>query len=229
MSRYFSEFSLVEVQQSFYELPKVKTAQRWRESAPDEFEFTLKAWQLITHPHTSPTYRRLKTPMDERSLSNLGFFRPTDEVMEAWRRTREFALNLRATIVVFQCPSSFTPTQENVGNLVRFFETVDRGGLRFAWEPRGRWPGELVARLCRDLNLIHCVDPFVNEALWPREILYLRLHGVGGYRHRFTDEQLLWLYKTLGNHEATVYCLFNNISSLEDARRFTTLIKDKGD
>ncbi|NIN51751.1 MAG: DUF72 domain-containing protein, partial [Nitrososphaeria archaeon] len=55
---YFNDFNLVEIQQTFYKMPRLETAQRWRQEAPNEFEFTLKAWQLITHPPTSPTYRK---------------------------------------------------------------------------------------------------------------------------------------------------------------------------
>lgn len=49
MREYFERFSIVEVQQTFYEPPARSTLLRWRESAPQGFEFTLKAWQLITH------------------------------------------------------------------------------------------------------------------------------------------------------------------------------------
>jgi uncharacterized protein YecE (DUF72 family) len=50
--RCFRDFRLVEVQQTFYEPPRVTTAERWRAKAPADFEFTLKAWQLITHEAT---------------------------------------------------------------------------------------------------------------------------------------------------------------------------------
>jgi len=52
---------VVEVQQTFYQIPRIATGKRWREEAPPDFEFTMKAWQLITHEPSSPTYRRLRT------------------------------------------------------------------------------------------------------------------------------------------------------------------------
>lgn len=45
----FRDFSILEVQKTFYQPPKVETAQRWRRKAPSDFVFTMKAWQLITH------------------------------------------------------------------------------------------------------------------------------------------------------------------------------------
>jgi len=103
----------------------------------------------------------LAVPLEERD--RYGGFRPTPEVIEAWERTRAVALTLEAPIVVFQCPASFTPTLEHIAHLRTFFERVERAGLLFAWEPRGNWPEETVAALCRDLDLIHCVDPFAGR------------------------------------------------------------------
>lgn len=59
-SEYTQLLSAVETQQTFYQPPQIKTLERWRAEAPAGFEFTVKAWQLITHQSSSPTYRRLK-------------------------------------------------------------------------------------------------------------------------------------------------------------------------
>jgi uncharacterized protein YecE (DUF72 family) len=53
--KYFSLFDLIEIQQSFYQMPKIETAQKWHSAAPAGFQFTMKAWQLITHEPSSPT------------------------------------------------------------------------------------------------------------------------------------------------------------------------------
>jgi len=218
---YFRRFSLVEVQRTFYKLPRLETARRWQEEAPAGFTFTLKAWQVITHPPTSPTYRKagLEVPSDRRD--RYGGFRPTPEVFEAWERTREIAQVLQAPIVVFQCPARFTPTPEHIADMHAFFERVDRAGLIFAWEPRGGWPEETVAALCRDLDLIHCVDPFVRPPV-TEGLAYFRLHGIGGYRYRYTDADLRRLLAWCRPFE-TVYVLFNNVAMWEDALRFRSL------
>jgi uncharacterized protein YecE (DUF72 family) len=217
-AEYFRHFDVVEVQTTFYQPPALRTAEKWRSSAPPGFEFTLKAWQLITHEPTSPTYRRLKEPVDPARYEHYGAFRPTEEVLAAWQRTAEFTRASGATLVLFQSPASFRPGVENVANLRRFFSGIRRGELRLAWEPRGAWPAELVARLCRELDLIHCVDPFKNRPLYG-EIQYFRLHGIGGYNYRYSDAELDQLAQW-GNEKAT-YLLFNNVWMKEDALRFT--------
>ncbi|MBI2919074.1 MAG: DUF72 domain-containing protein [Chloroflexi bacterium] len=219
--QYYATFNLVEVQQTFYQPPRLGTCRQWREAAPAGFEFTLKAWQIITHPATSPTYRRLRLTPELGDPARFGGFRPTAEVERAWQVTREVALVLRASVVVFQGPPSFGETPENVVNLRRFFRSVDRSGLRLVWEPRGVWQRETVAGLCRELDLWHAVDPFVAGPL-AGPPYYLRLHGGPGYRHQHADEELAWLARTWDTPET--YFLFNNLSMAEDALRLRRLL-----
>jgi uncharacterized protein YecE (DUF72 family) len=226
----FREVRLVEVQQTFYEPPKPETAARWRARAPADFEFTLKAWQLITHEAASPTYRRLRHPLPDGMAARVGAFRPTTEVWAAWERTRLVAEALRASVVVFQCPASFTPTTEHVENLRRFFERVRREvpnraerPPRLAWEPRGAWPDAVIRGLCEELDLIHVVDPWVRLPV-SRGPMYLRLHGVGGYGHRYTAAELEWLRDLVRGWDAGGWCLFNNVFMREDAQRFLDLL-----
>lgn len=41
---YFKNFEVVEIQQTFYQPPeKIETIKKWREEAPSNFEYTLKA------------------------------------------------------------------------------------------------------------------------------------------------------------------------------------------
>ncbi|MCR4406431.1 MAG: DUF72 domain-containing protein [Anaerolineae bacterium] len=216
-AEYAEHFSVVEVQQTFYQPPHLSTAQRWRAEVPSTFEFTLKAWQLITHQPASPTYRRLKESIPADAQDRCGAFRPTREVYAAWERTWEIAEALQARLVLFQCPASFTPTDEHIANMRAFFTEVKRGGLIFAWEPRGAWPDEMVAALCQELDLIHTVDPFQR---WPvtSRLAYFRLHGKTGYRYRYTDEDLACLLEWCRRFDAA-YCLFNNISMWEDGLR----------
>src|SRR5215211_4148447 len=111
MAEYVAHFQVVEVQQTFYQPPQVQTLERWRAEAPKDFEFTLKAWMLITHEARSPTYRRLKRELTEEEREQCGSFRPTPMVREAWDVTLACARALKARRVLFQCPASFRPTK----------------------------------------------------------------------------------------------------------------------
>lgn len=218
---YFAEFDVVEIQQTFYKLPQMETVRRWREEAPPAFEFTMKAWQAITHDPSSPTYRKAGVSLPGPA-EHYGFFRPTPEIMDAWERTLEIAEALRATVLILQCPARFTPTPEHIHNLEHFLEHVRRPpGLVLAWEPRGGWPRDVVARICLNHGLVHAVDPFQGLPV-TEHLAYFRLHGRTGYRYHYTDEDLKQL-RSWCQTFAVAYCMFNNVSMWDDALRFRSL------
>ena len=224
---YYRQFSVVEVQQTFYDPPPPSTLERWRAEAPADFEFTMKAWQVITHRGTSRTYRRLRSPFTDRQREEAGAFRVNDTVLAAWERTRDCARILRATAILFQCPASFRATDENVAAMHAFFGAIERpAGVRFMWEPRGPWPDEIVSGVCRDLGLIHAVDPFVRPSLTP-ELLYWRLHGNRTHYDRYTDEELRQIHDWVPRDPGIdTYVLFNNIPRVKDIARFRLLKLD---
>jgi uncharacterized protein YecE (DUF72 family) len=225
-SSYSSLLPAVEVQHTFYQPPQLSTLKKWREAAPSGFEFTLKAWQLITHKATSPTYNRLKRQLTDAEKGEAGFFTASETVEEAWKVTLESAAALQARAVLFQCPASFRPISENVENLLRFFKAAKRGRLNLAWEPRGDWPPELVRDLCVELDLWHAVDPFSQKTVTPQSC-YFRLHGRGGWRYSYEDVELEELYAMLPK-KGTSYVFFNNIEMKKDALRFKEMVEAGG-
>ncbi len=226
-NRYFAHFPVVELQETFYQIPSVALAEKWRSQAPAEFRFTMKAWQLITHPATSPTYRRLKKPLPEDWRAAYGYFRPTPQVWEAWEQTAAVARALRVEAVVFQCPASFRPSPANIAHLEAFFTRLGTQDWLSVWEPRGDWPTEVIRAICRKFDLVHCVDPFQAEPLHGRAI-YVRLHGRGGYNYRYSDAELAELARKIDrwrrDGSRTTYILFNNVHMKEDALRFLRLV-----
>ena len=232
--KYFEAFKVVELQQTFYQPPENRLIEKWLEESPSDFEYTLKAWQLITHEPKSPTYRKLKIKIHTSKKKNYGFFKHTDEVFSAWERTREIAEILDARIIVFQCPPSFRPTKENKQNLEKFFSSIKRKRFILAWEPRGEWAGKEIKAICKELDLVHVVDPFQAVTTYGM-IRYYRLHGIGGYRYKYTKEDLARLKKlaeeesgstksSQGNSIA-VYFMFNNVYMYEDALSFKRLFE----
>jgi uncharacterized protein YecE (DUF72 family) len=222
---YAQTFKVVEVQQTFYQPPRIATLENWRQSVPPDFEFTLKAWQLITHTAKSPTFRRLKAKLTTQELAECGSFQDTDTVHQAWSTTLDCAHALGANLVLFQCPASFLPTNQNIRQMRGFFGKVERAGLTFLWEPRGNWEERLIRELCVELKLIHVVDPFVSRST-AKDLLYLRLHGGKDFRHVFTEEEL-WTVAGLFQESKKAYVMFNNIKMWDDAQRFQSFSLQK--
>ncbi len=220
---YYQIFPVVEIQQTFYQLPQLRTGERWRKEAPSNFEFTMKAWQLITHEPSSPTYRRLRLKIPEKKKKAYGFFKGTEEVEEAWLKTKEFALELGVEKIVFQTPARFYPSEEHIKNLKQFFKKIKERPFIFIWEPRGKWEREEVERLCRELSLIPCLSPFEGKPI-KDDLLYLRLHGKEGYRYTYSEEEMRRLIE-MGKGYTQVYLMFNNVSMYEDALRLKGLLE----
>ena len=220
---YAQILSCVEIQHTFYQPPQIKTLERWRAEMPDDFEFALKAWQLITHEAKSPTYKRLKKKLTEAEKEEAGYFKPTAIVKEAWETTLACANALKAKTILFQCPASFKPYTENISNLEKFFSGIERGNLNFCWEPRGNWDDKVVKDICERHNLWHVVDPFKKRTVTP-ETCYYRLHGVTGWRYKYEEGELEELISLLPENERS-YVFFNNIYMTEDALRFQQIVK----
>ena len=222
MARYVREFPLVEVQHTFYEPPADALLAKWRAEVPAGFEFTIKAWQVVTHESGSPTYRRMKQPLPDAARGQVGAFRTTAPVLAGWQRTLECAAVLRATAILLQCPKSFRPTTANVDRMRAFLTTVARPSARLLWEPRGDWPAVLLRELCHDLDLAHVVDPMQTETVTPEQTYY-RLHGTTGARHVHTDVELGRL-RDLVTGRPSPYVLFNNLPRVGDAQRFRAML-----
>src|SRR5262249_49649816 len=159
--------------------------------------------------------RRLKRDLTEKEEREAGAFKSSDTVYEAWKTTREAAKALKARTVLFQCPAKFTHTKENIANIRKFFNRIDGGTMNCGWEPRGQWDGAVIKKICDDLDLWHCVDPFVRQTVAP-DHCYYRLHGIGGWRYKYEDGELEELASLLPK-KGLSYIFFNNNEMLADA------------
>ena len=230
--KYFPEFAVVELQSTFYQLPQEKTATRWREEAPSNFEFVVKAWQAITHPLSSPTWRKVKE-CPSKSPDKYGMLRPTRQNLDAWSATLTICRLLRAKTCLIQTPPRFGCTPRNFRNAAEFFREIDRGRLNVAWEPRGDWSEnpEQVSRICEKFELVHVLDPLRKSPALSSELGYFRLHGLGdkevNYTYKYSHEDLARLF-----HELSLltekglqrgYVMFNNITMFNDAIGFRKL------
>lgn len=229
---YCQKFKAVELLETFYQVPDIETASEWKSSSPKYFEFVVKAWQLITHEADSPGYEKLAMKIDPSAKGKYGHFRPTDEVMEAWHRMEEIVSRLGSRTILFQTPASFTPTPENITNMKKFFNSIERKNYRFVWEPGNNWPGNTIKDLCCELGLTHCTDPFSGPAREGR-IRYFRLAGIGGKQYKYKGMDLKHLRDFCENEAQAiknepVYVFFSNVSMLADAQRFEWILENTG-
>jgi uncharacterized protein YecE (DUF72 family) len=229
-SRYYSLFRVVELQETFYDMPAPERMGELRREAPSDFMFTVKVFQGLTHTSDSPTWRKIKRAKLRGDLKNYGLLRPTRENLELWDEFVESVKQLNPSFYVFQTPPSMRITEENVKDVIEFFRTIG-ANESFGWEPRGYSyeKPELLRRIFEEVNIVHIVDPFKRSPLLNRNTAYLRLHGIGkgevNYSYKYTDDDLARLRDIVNSlNSSVVYVMFNNVHMLDDALRFKKLL-----
>lgn len=227
---YSRSFDVLEVQSTFYRLPMLKTAERWRSIVQKSFEFTIKAFQGITHPISSPTWKRAGKQRPTKNVENYGFLRPTKENFECWSLTHEIASILRVKICVIQLPPSFIYSKENIQNATEFLDQIS-DGIRIWMEFRDdSWIANAphVSRMLSKSKVIHIVDPLRTSVISRSDLGYYRLHGLGKrlYKYKYSRRDLEKLKIIVRNTEADcVYVMFNNIHMKDDAVNFAKMVQ----
>jgi len=220
--KYFKEFNAVELQNTFYNIPSLESVEKLKKESLQinkNFEFCIKAFQVITHKSNSPTYKKLKEKFG--NPENYGYFQPTKEVFEAWEKTKEIAKILDTKIILFQTPASFIEEEKNIKNMKEFFSSINKEKFIFAWEARG-WSESKRREVCEELKLISAVDPFKEKPFG--EINYFRLHGLPGYNLRYVySASDLKKLKSFCNKKEN-YVFFNNIQMLKNAIEFKQIL-----
>lgn len=156
---YATKLPSVEINNTFYRLPKRELLESWSAQVPESFRFVIKASQKITH------MRRLKGADEE-----------TNYLMDVVG-----VLGKKLGVVFFQLPPNFKKDIERLG---AFLETV-AGEVPIAFEFRhATWFDEETYALLRTHNVALCLAdtadeelevPLVSTADWG----YLRLRRPG--------------------------------------------------
>jgi uncharacterized protein YecE (DUF72 family) len=240
LQAYAEAFRTVELNRTFYHLPRPVRARTWRRRTPDDFLFCMKAWMALTHPNASPVWNDRREQVSEEIRKGMGDLRDTHSNRLAWKQTRQIAEILEAEVVLLQCRPSFGPTDDNVAGMHDLLSDIDRRGLQLAWEPRGDWRDEraLAADLADQLDLILASDPLRAELRsdpLPRTDgdQYIRLHGLNDelydYSYDYDDQQLRRLAEIIQQttpSDRRSFVMFNNDQKFANATRFRQLLDD---
>jgi uncharacterized protein YecE (DUF72 family) len=190
---YARQFDSVEINNSFYQLPKLKTFNNWRQAVPKNFTFAVKASRFITH------MKKLKAP----KTSSRKLF------------THVKRLDHKLGPILFQLPPHW---QCDIARLAAFIEAMP-AKHSYVFEFRDEsWFNPEVYRLLAKHNVAFCIHDFRSKES-PREITadftYLRFHGPhkaaysGSYPPRVLEK---WAKKiTEWQHQlSAIHVYFNN-------------------
>jgi uncharacterized protein YecE (DUF72 family) len=166
---YLQHFNSVEINNTFYRLPKKETFLDWKYKVPDDFIYVIKASRYITH------MKKLRDPKQSLSL-----FLENGAV-----------LGEKLGAILFQLPPGM---KADTGLLNDFLNQLPKV-YRYVFEFRNSdWYQKDIYKLLQKHNCAFCIYE-LNGHLSPIEItanfVYLRLHGPGGkYQGSYSDEAL---------------------------------------
>lgn len=159
LQRYAEQLNAVEINSTFYRLPRAATLARWRDETPAHFRFSVKLPGQLTH---EARLRRARAGLNE-------FLRLCRE------------LQPKLSVVLVQLPKSF----EYESRVARTFLELLRAeyGGSVVWEPRH--PSWFTARVTElllryDSGRVAADPACVPEASRPQPssgVVYFRLHG----------------------------------------------------
>ncbi len=186
-------FTTVELNVTFYRLPKASTYDKWYRETPDGFAFALKGSRFITHT------KRLRDPKEPLAL----FFEGATSLRDKLR------------IVLWQLPPSFAI---DLPRLKSFLRELKKHRIRSTLEFRHEsWISDEVVDLCLEHNVSLCMadwPTFLNDLPLTADFVYTRFHGEGGnyatdYSQRFLKGKADRIGHFLGLGK-DVYVYFNN-------------------
>ncbi|MGE5894043.1 MAG: DUF72 domain-containing protein [bacterium] len=192
LSNYCAVFSSVELNVTFYRLPRQSTFEKWYSETPDNFIFALKGSRFITH------IKRLIEPNDSLRLFFAGALHLKDKL----------------EIVLWQFPPAF---RADIERLKKFIKLLRKYPVRNTLEFRNEtWISEEVIDLCGKQNISLCMadwPAFLENLPVTSDFVYIRRHGAGGHDACYSRAELkkdAQRIKQFVKQGKDVYIYFNN-------------------
>lgn len=212
---YGGEFNTVELNVTFYRLPKKQVFEGWYQRTPGEFLFAVKGSRYITH------IKRL---------------RDCEDAIETFSENVQ-GLAEKLEVILWQLPPRFVYLKEQLTAFLKLLpDSPPMGRTRHAFEFRHEsWFVPEVARVLEEYGFSLCISDsphLPSTETVTSDFIYLRFHGSQSlYGSKYTDEELTrWAGKIqawLGEGRS-VYAYFNNDASgyaIENARRLHEMLR----
>lgn len=190
---YCRNFSTVELNVTFYRLPKSSTFKKWHDETPEDFRFALKGSRFITH---------IKKLLDTKE--------PVSRFMNAAEPLRD-----KVSVILWQFPAGFKAEPKR---LREFLSVLKPFGYRHAFEFRNdSWLCKDVISILEAEGAALCMadwPQFLDELPVTADFVYIRRHGAGGsYATSYSEAELRQDARRIKKYlsaDKDVYIYFNN-------------------
>ncbi len=169
---YATQFNTVELNVTFYRIPKETTFRGWNKNTPDNFVFSIKANRRLTH------IKRLKC---------------TDEDIEPFFKAIS-PLKEKIGVILWQLPPSLKKDTDRLNNILNLLTNYTN--YRHAFEFRHEsWFDDEIYKLLNDYNCTLCFSdwPIDIKIDFNFEFYYIRRHGAfddAPFARLYTEEEI---------------------------------------
>jgi len=188
---YAEQFPTVEVNATFYRLPKESTFEKWKNRTPEGFLWAVKANRYITH------IKKLRDP--EETLER--FFPAVDRLGE------------KRAPILFQLPPSMVFDEPR---FEEFSRTLPPSGYRYTVEVRhASWLTDRFYMLLEKYAIALCISDTAGRYPYDETVtadfVYIRLHGSRElYASNYTEEELQCWAEKIATWNRDAYVYFDN-------------------
>ena len=211
LAHYWQQFDTVELNNSFYRLPKESALQTWRDETPEGFCFAAKSSRFLTH------LKKLKD-------AEVGLKRFLDRLE---------IVHQKLGPILFQLPPQW---QVDHGRLEKFLKILP-AYHRYVFEFRNEtWNDSHIYDLLAHYNVGYCafhLAGYESPIEVTADFAYVRLHGPGGkYQGSYDDIALMrWAgqVKQWQQNLKAIYIYFDNDDSgyaAHDALRLKRMLAE---
>jgi uncharacterized protein YecE (DUF72 family) len=187
---YAKHYGTVELNASFYRLPKPQTFENWRTRTPDTFLWAVKANRYITH------IKRIKDVEEP-----LGRFCSSVELLKE-----------KLGPLLFQLPPNLSFDEAVLSNFCQHL----KGDHLYTLEVRHpSWAQKRVVEILKDNNIALCISdtagryPYIEEDT--ATFFYVRLHGSRKlYGSEYSEKELRTFARKIRDWSKDTYLYFDN-------------------
>jgi len=207
MAYYSGHFSTVEINSSFYQIPKPDVLTAWYQDTPPDFLFTMKGSRYVTH------LKKLKDV--DKSIR---------EFYEGIELLKE-----KVACVLWQLPAQLHFHRDKLVAFCQNLSTQYQNVIEFR---HPSWFNEEALDILKDHGVSYCIisapDDLPESIHVTTNVAYVRFHGKSAwYDYHYSDEELTtWYHKLKSLHTQRLFAYFNNdvdAHSVKNARQLKSL------
>jgi uncharacterized protein YecE (DUF72 family) len=204
---YAHQFNTLELNNTFYRFPELKTLNSWYNRSPSDFIFSVKAPRSITH------YNK---------------FSDSQELISEFYEVINGGLKEKLGCVLFQLPPNLHLNEEKLELIIKNLNPDFKNVIEFRHV--GWWNDTVSQKLSRH-NIIFCGinhPTLPNDVMQNTETLYYRFHGAPElYKSEYSEDTIKKFAEQILKSESVkeVYVYFNNTANLAAIKNAKQLIE----